>query len=98
MNKVLNVKVDQKVKTKAKKIAADLGLTLSGVINAYLRQFVRSGTLFVSTGFEEPSDFLRETIRQAEADRSKNKQISFAKSQDALDFLDKMISSKKTAK
>lgn len=90
MNKILNVKIDPKVKTKAKKIAEDLGLTLSGVINAYLRQFVRSGTLFVSTGFEEPSDFLKATIREAEIDMKAGKVKSFPSGSKAIEYLDKI--------
>ena len=95
---IINVKVDREIKKKAKKVAEELGLSLSGVVNAYLRQFIRSGTLFVSNSYEEPSDFLRAAMREAEEDRKRNKQISFANSKDALDFVDKIITSKKEKK
>ncbi len=45
---VINIKTDAKVKEAAKQIASDLGLTLSGVINAQLKQFIRSKTIFCS--------------------------------------------------
>lgn len=95
MNQILNVKVNQQVKKKAKRIADDLGLTLSGVVNAYLRQFIRSGTLFVSRNYEEPSAFLRETIREAEIDRKNKKQFSFNSAEEALGFIDSIIARKR---
>jgi len=40
MKTVLNVKVDRDVKIKAQKVAAELGLPLSVVVNFNLRKFV----------------------------------------------------------
>ena len=45
---VINIKTDPKVKEEAKKIASELGLTLSSVINAQLKQFIRSKSIFFS--------------------------------------------------
>lgn len=43
MNKtVINIKADKEVKTKAQKIAKELGVPLSTVINAYLKEFIRN--------------------------------------------------------
>lgn len=39
---VINVKTEKNVKKNAQKVAEELGLSLSAVINAYLRQFVRN--------------------------------------------------------
>ena len=38
MNTVISVKVDQDVKDQAKEVARSAGLTLSTLVNAYLRQ------------------------------------------------------------
>lgn len=95
MNTVINVKVDRSVKSKAKTIAKELGLNLSGVVNVYLRQFIRSGTLFASSHFEEPSVFLREAMREAEEDKKKNKQHSFKNAKEALGFIDRIVAKKK---
>ncbi len=46
---VINVKTDKEVKGAAQKIAEELGLSLSTVINAYLRQFVRNKEIHLST-------------------------------------------------
>ena len=41
MKTVINIKTDKKVKDEAKKIAEEMGLSLSAVINAQLKQLVR---------------------------------------------------------
>ncbi len=41
MKTILNVKTEVAVKRDAQKLAYELGLSLSTVVNAYLRQFIR---------------------------------------------------------
>lgn len=41
MTSTVIVKTDSKLKAKAQKTAADLGLTLSAVVNGYLKDFVQ---------------------------------------------------------
>lgn len=48
MKTVINIKADQEIKNKAKKLAGDLGLSLSAIVNAYLRQFVRDKSVYFS--------------------------------------------------
>lgn len=38
----INIKADKEIKEKAQKVARDLGMPLSTVINAYLNQFIRT--------------------------------------------------------
>jgi len=40
MNTVISVKIDKEVKDKAKEVANSAGLTLSTLVNSYLRQIV----------------------------------------------------------
>lgn len=49
MKTIVNIKTEIDLKRTAQKIAEELGLSLSAVINAYLKQFVRDGELRVST-------------------------------------------------
>lgn len=42
MKTILNVKVDKEEKEKAKQIAAQMGVPLSTIINAHLREFIRT--------------------------------------------------------
>jgi len=46
MKTVINIKTDKEVKKNAKKVAEDLGFSLSAVINAYLKQFVRNKEVY----------------------------------------------------
>jgi antitoxin component of RelBE/YafQ-DinJ toxin-antitoxin module len=43
MKTVLNVKTDIEVKEKAQSLARHLGIPLSTVVNAYLKEFVQTG-------------------------------------------------------
>lgn len=45
---VINVKTDKEVKRGAQKVAEELGLSLSAVVNAYLKQFVRNKEIHLS--------------------------------------------------
>ena len=41
MSEIISIKADTKVKREAMKTAKELGFTLSAVVNAYLRQFIK---------------------------------------------------------
>lgn len=45
---MINIKADREVKIKAQKVAAGLGMPLSTVINAYLREFIRTKSVHFS--------------------------------------------------
>jgi len=45
---IINVKTDPKIKQQAQKVAADMGLSLSGLINVYLKQFIRDKKVYIS--------------------------------------------------
>lgn len=49
MKTQVNIKIDKEVKDKASKMAEELGLSLSSVVNATLKQFARSGDLELSS-------------------------------------------------
>ncbi|MFH1192249.1 MAG: DUF6364 family protein [bacterium] len=75
MKTIINVKADQEIKIKAKKIAEDLGLSLSAVINAYLKQFVRNKSVYFSVA-SNMSYELEELLGKIEKDINQNKNIS----------------------
>ena len=91
---VINIKTDPKVKKQAQKTAAELGFSLSSIINGYLRQFVKSKTIHFSLNEEEPSEYLIDAIKEAEEDRKKGDYYSFDNTDDALEFLDNIIDDK----
>lgn len=46
MKTVINLKTDWEVKRNAQELAQKMGLSLSAIINAYLKQFIRSRELY----------------------------------------------------
>ena len=86
MDAVINFKTDNQVKARAQKIAAGLGLSLSGILNVYLRDFVRSKSSYVSL---QPSAKLLGVIKQAEDDlRQGNTSPTFSDVGKAIGWLD----------
>lgn len=72
---MINIKADREVKKRAQELAADLGLPLSTIINAYLKQFVREEEVYFSTAPKMTAQ-LETIIEEAEKDLFENKNIS----------------------
>ena len=89
MSSVINVKIDPKVKAEAKKVASELGLSLSSLINGYLRQLIKSKTVYLSL-HEEPSPYLIEAIRQSEKEIKEGKGKTFGNVEEAIRYLNKL--------
>ena len=87
---VINIKTNPKIKKEAQKIAADLGLSLSGVINGFLKQFVQSKTITFSLDESNPSKDLLDSIKSARLERKKGNYHSFKSNKEAIDFLDNL--------
>ena len=81
MKTIINIKTDQEIKRNAQKIAEKLGLSLSAVINAYLRQFVRNKEVYFSIA-PQMSPELEDLLGKIEFDIYRNKNISPAFSSD----------------
>ncbi len=69
---VLTIKTDKKLKAEAKKVAEELGVPLSTVVNAFLRQFARDRELTISASYK-PSPYLEQVIAETERERSEAK-------------------------
>jgi len=83
---VINIKTQSEVKTKAEKIASDLGISLGSLINIYLKRLVR--TQRVNFSVEEPSEYLKRVMRQADKDLKAGKASpSFDNAKDAIAWL-----------
>lgn len=88
MKTIITLKTDKEVKETAKKLAKDLGLTLSAVVNASLRQFIRdSGVHFSKIPVMSPE--LERIIGKVEKDLKTGKNISpeFATGKELIDSL-----------
>ncbi len=75
MKTVINIKTDKEVKKNAKKVAGDLGFSLSAVINAYLKQFVRNKEVYFSV-IPSMSSNLEKLLGEIEKDIDSKKNIS----------------------
>ena len=64
---VLNVKVNPDTKKEAQKVAAELGMSLSAIINGFLSHLVRTKTITFSTR-EVPSQYLLDALKEAKED------------------------------
>ena len=72
---LINIKTDTKVKKEAQKIAKELGVPLSTVVNAYLREFVRERSVRLSLD-PQPRPEVAKMLREASEDFKKGKNIS----------------------
>lgn len=70
---VVATKVDPQTKKEAMKTAEELGMPLSVVIKAFLKQFIKTKSVEFSARNEEPSEYLVKTIKQALKDKKEGK-------------------------
>jgi addiction module RelB/DinJ family antitoxin len=64
---LLTIKTDKVVKKNAQDVAEEIGVPLSTVINAFLKQFVRDREVNFSASYN-PSAYLRKVIYDTEQD------------------------------
>jgi addiction module RelB/DinJ family antitoxin len=90
MKTIINIKADKEVKEHAQRIAQELGLSLSAIINASLKQFIRSREVYFSS-VPTMAPELEQIISRARKDYRDGKNISpvFSDPQKALDYLHK---------
>lgn len=87
---VVTTKVDPQTKKEAQKTAERLGMPLSVVIKAFLKQFIRTQSVSFGIRDEEPSKYLKNAIRQAEKDWKAGKTSpSFKTGEETVAWLEK---------
>ena len=87
----INIKADKDVKEKAQRVARDLGMPLSTVINAYLNQFIRTREVhFYLEGELRPAVKKRLDRLQREALAGKNLSPAFSNARGAAQYLNKL--------
>lgn len=85
---VLNIKTDKEVKDQAQMLAQRLGVPLSTVVNAYLKEFIRAREVRLSLE-PVPRPAVAQLLKNAVRDRKAGKNISGRLTSDAavLDYL-----------
>lgn len=76
MTTLITVKTDSKVKAQAQKLAGELGVSLSTVINTSLKQFIRDKELYISAKPMQISPKLERLLIKVEADLKARKNLS----------------------
>lgn len=91
MKTVLNVKTDKEVKEGAQQIAKELGIPLSTVVNAYLKEFVRNRAVHLSAA-PQMSKALEKMLNGVERDLKKGNNLSpsFHAAREAVRYLDRL--------
>ena len=95
---IVTTKVDPQTKKDAMKTADALGMPLSVVIKAFLKQFIRTKSVHFSMDLEEPTTKLLKSLQQSEKDKRAEKVISFNTGKEALDYLDTEIADERKNK
>ncbi|MBI1857174.1 hypothetical protein HYS01_02785 [Candidatus Saccharibacteria bacterium] len=80
---VISIKTDPKTKKELQGFAESLGMTVSGLINAQVRQMLRDRKV-VLTDTLEPTPYLENIMRQTEKDLKTGKNISKPMTPDEL--------------
>lgn len=82
------VRTDPEIKAKAQKVAKELGLSLSSLLNGWLRQLIKTKTVTFRAVNEKPSKYLLEMVKKAEQDRKEGKASpKFDNAKDAIAWL-----------
>ncbi len=89
----INIKADKEIKEKAQKLARELGMPLSTVINAYLNQFIRTKEVhFYLEGELKPSAKRRLNRLQKEVMAGKNLSPTFSNARQMDAYLNSLRS------
>ena len=90
MKTVLNVKTDKEVKEQAQALAKHLGVPLSTVVNAYLKEFVHTGE-FTLRREPQLKPEVAKRIEKAVAESKQGKGLSpaFSSAEEAMQWLTK---------
>lgn len=85
---VINIKVNPQTKKEAQAVAQEIGVSLSGLINGFLKHLIRTRTATFSAA-GQPSEYLIQALREAEKEiREGWVSPSFDNINDALAWLD----------
>lgn len=87
---VIITKTDPEVKAKAQAIAKELGLSLSAIMNGWLRQLIRTKKVTFEAESYEPTPRLERVINKAEKDLKEGKHFSprFKTGEEAVAWLE----------
>ncbi|MBI2611826.1 type II toxin-antitoxin system RelB/DinJ family antitoxin [Candidatus Gottesmanbacteria bacterium] len=84
---IVNAKIDPQIKKKAQKIASEIGVSLSDVVNAKLREFIEEKTITFRKR-EELSDYAIQSLKESMDDiKAGRVSPAFTNTKDAIEWL-----------
>ncbi len=87
-SQVITIKVDPTTKKEAHNAAEAIGMPLSVVIKAFLKQFIRTKSVSFSARGERPSEYLIQAIKKSREDLKTGKASPiFDNTEDAIKWL-----------
>lgn len=86
---ILNIKTDKKLKADAQKVAGELGIPLSTVMNAFLKQFVRDKEITFTANQYRPTPYLIGLIEEAKKEYEAGEVEWFENAEDFITALKK---------
>lgn len=87
---IVNVKVNPVIKKQAQQVAEELGLSLSALVNGFLKHLVKTKTVTFSAS-EEPTPYLLRVLKESKEDIKARRVISFKNPKESLSYLNIMI-------
>jgi addiction module RelB/DinJ family antitoxin len=89
----LHIQIEPSTKQQAQRTADELGLSLSSVVKALLKQFIRTKQLTVAIQErpEIPNAYLRQSLKQSEEDIKAGRTIKFKNIDEAISYVDSLI-------
>ena len=87
---VINFRTDTKVKAQFQKVAEELGLGISAILNALVRQVIRTKKVELEVRPEIPNAYMIKMLKESEEDFKNGDFDSFDDPKAALKFLDKL--------
>ena len=88
---IINFTTEEKTKQEAQKVAKKMGISLSMVLNGYLKHFVKTKTIVFSAHDEIPNQYLINALKESEANVRAGRVTTFQTPKEALDYLDREI-------
>lgn len=86
---IINIRTEAKTKLEAQEIASRLGVSLSSLINSFLKHVIKTKEITFSAR-EEPSAYLQSVIKKARENRKQGKGSPiFDNAEDSLRWLRK---------
>jgi addiction module RelB/DinJ family antitoxin len=89
------VKTDPKIKEQAQQTAEEMGISLTSVINRYLKHFIQTKSITFTVNDEIPNQKTIAALKQSEADVEAGRVISFESGQKTLDYVKSLIKNDK---